>query len=318
MRTGREREAVVAARDELADGVIGLTLTAPDGGPLPSWRPGSHATLLLPNGLERQYSLVGDATGPGPWRIAVRLEEGGRGGSAWVHEHLAPGSAVSLRGPENHFALAKAPRYEFVAGGIGITPLLSMIAAVDAKGAPWRLAYAGRSRRAMPFLDELLERHPDRVTAYPADEGRRLRLRDRLDAPDEAGTLVYACGPEPMLAELADVMTGWPVDALHLERFAPLALTDPVWPGPFEVELLFTGATITVQPDETILDAAAAAGALVLSSCREGTCGTCETIVTEGTIDHRDSVLSPAERERGDRMMICVSRAACARLALEL
>ena len=318
MRTGTELQAVVLDRDEVADGVARLTLSGRDGAALPSWRPGSHATLLLPDGVERQYSLCGDTLAPGTWTFAVLREAAGRGGSAWIHENLVPGTAIEVRGPENHFALGRATRYEFVAGGIGITPLLSMIATVDARGADWRLRYAGRSRAGMAFLDRLLELHPSRVEVYAADEGDRLDVPAAFGTPGADGTHVYACGPASLLDELAAVLAGRPGDALHQERFEPVELTDPVRAEAFEVELLFTGTTITVQPGESILEAAERAGAPVLSSCREGPCGTCETIVTEGGIDHRDGVLSPGERARHDRMMICVSRATGPRLTLEL
>lgn len=315
MRTAPgELELMVVRRRAAAQGVDVFDLCSADGSPLPEWLPGAHVDVLLPVGIERQYSLCGDPAEPGVWRIAVLREDAGRGGSAWIHEHLAEGSALRVRGPWNHFTMAEAPAYRFVAGGIGITPLLPMIAAANAAGNPWTLDFAGRSRATMGFLDELAA-YGDAVRLHAADEGGRLDLAALAPAP---GELVFACGPKRMLEALDAASAAWAPGTLHVERFEARDVGEPVLHETFEVELALTGVTVSVEPGMSVLDAAEAAGAFVLSSCREGTCGTCETVVLEGEVDHRDSILTDAERAQNDRMMVCVSRAACPRLVLEL
>ncbi|SFA97652.1 Ferredoxin-NADP reductase [Amycolatopsis marina] len=309
------RELLVAAREQVADGVVRLTLRDPNGDPVPAWEPGAHIDLLLDEGLERQYSLCGDPADRTELRIAVLREPVGRGGSAKVHSELVPGSRVRIRGPRNNFALVDAKRYLFLAGGIGITPILPMLAAADAARADWRLVYGGRTRASMAFADELRAEFGDRVTVCPQDETGLLDLDALLDAPDPA-TAVYCCGPEPLLAAVEQRCGSWPPGALHVERFAAVADNGPR--AGFEVELARSGKTLTVTSDRSILETVEDAGVQVLSSCREGTCGTCETDVVEGTPDHRDSLLTEQEREAGETMMICVSRAQCAKLVLDL
>jgi ferredoxin-NADP reductase len=300
-----ETTAVVGDRHEAADGVVVLTLR----GDLPPWEPGAHVDLVTPEG-PRQYSLCGDPADEGVWRIGVLREPDGRGGSAFVHDELLPGATVRVRGPRNHFPLLPSPSYLFIAGGIGITPLLPMI---DAAGADWRLVYGGRTRTSMAFLDAL---QPDpRVTVAPQDETGLLDLDALLGEP-RADTLVYCCGPEPLLAAVEERCASWPAGSLRVERFAPKPVAGAS--TSFEVELTQSGVTLTVPADRSILDVVEEAGVTVLSSCSEGTCGTCETAVLDGEIDHRDSVLTTDEQSEGDCMMICVSRASCARLVLDL
>ncbi|MEU1304790.1 PDR/VanB family oxidoreductase [Streptomyces shenzhenensis] len=310
--TEDERELLVERREFAADGVLALTLRHPLGEPLPAWEPGAHIDLVLGQGLERQYSLCGDPADRGTWRIAVLREPAGRGGSARVHDALGPGGTVRVRGPRNHFALRPAPRYRFVAGGIGITPLLPMLAAAEAAGAQWTLLYGGRTRAGMAFTGELA-RYGDRVTLAPQDETGLLDLGPVLDALP-AGTLVYCCGPGPLLDA---VEARCPAGALHLERFRPTERRGGA-DGGFEVVLARSGRTLTVRPGVSVLDAVRASGTEVLYSCAEGTCGTCETDVLEGTPDHRDSVLTEAERDAGATMLICVSRCRGQRLVLDL
>lgn len=298
-------DLVVAERRQEAVGVVSLILRRPDGAPLPGWEPGAHVDLLLDEGVERQYSLCGGDTSS--WRIAVLREEAGRGGSAHVHERLRPGSRVLARGPRNHFRLEPAPAYRFVAGGIGITPILPMLAAA---GPEWSLFYGGRSRASMAFTDELADRHP-------AD---RVRLSEGpLDLPAalaglRPGELVYACGPASLLAAVEALV---PAEVLRTERFT-VAPADTGGDLPFEVELASSGRTLTVPADRSVLGALQDAGIEVLYSCTEGTCGTCETDVLSGEVDHRDSVLTDAERACHDTMMVCVSRARGGRLTLDL
>ncbi|WP_459650910.1 PDR/VanB family oxidoreductase [Kitasatospora sp. Ki12] len=304
---------VVADRRQEADGVVSLTL---HGSGLPSWEPGAHLDLLLADGLERQYSLCGDPAELDAWRIAVLREPEGRGGSAFVHERLRVGETVRARGPRNNFPLRPAGRYLFIAGGIGITPVLPMLRAVDAAGADWSLLYGGRTRGSMAFLDELTGRHGERVAVRPQDETGLLDLAAYLGAP-EPDTAVYCCGPGPLLdaVEQYSAATGRPEP--HLERFrprTPAASPDP----PFQLVLARSGLTLTVPEHTSVLDTVRAAGVEALYSCTEGTCGTCETDVLEGVPDHRDSLLTAEERAAGDTMLICVSRCLGNRLVLDL
>ena len=314
-----ERDLVVAARTDLARDVVALDLVAHNGRDLPAWTPGSHVDVLLGAGVERQYSLCGNTADRSRWRIAVLREPDGRGGSAALHDEVVVGQRLRVRGPRNHFAFEVTPgtAYRFVAGGIGITPLRAMVAAADAAGAEWSLDFAGRSRASMAFAGELAAAHPGRVRLHAGDEGTRLDLAGLLGGP-RADTAVYVCGPTRLVDAMEELLAVWPAAALHAERFEAKEFGEPVWPGPFEVELALTGETVTVQPGETVLAAATAAGAVVLSSCRVGTCGTCETAVLEGPVEHRDSVLTPAERCDDTVMMVCVSRAAGPRIVLDL
>jgi ferredoxin-NADP reductase len=320
----QEFEVVVASRTVAAADVILLELARPDGRPLPEWTPGAHIDVVLVAGasaserLERQYSLCGDPADRGSWRIGILREPGGRGGSVRLHDVVRVGDRLTVRGPRAHFALVPGTGpVVFVAGGIGITPLLPMVAAADAAGRDWRLAYVGRSRSSMAFVGQLAAAHPDRVEVFAADEGRRLEL-DAVTRPAADGVAVYCCGPARMVDAVEALSAGWPADTLHRERFEPKTPTPHAADTAFEVELELSGLSLTVPADRSVLDVVEEAGVLVLSSCREGTCGTCETPVIAGEVDHRDSVLTPSEQEANTAMMICVSRAACPRLVLEL
>jgi ferredoxin-NADP reductase len=306
----------VTGKELVADGVATLTLASPEGARLPDWTPGSHIDVVLPNGLTRQYSLCGDRWNARAYRIGILLEPAGRGGSAYVHRQLAPGALVGVGGPRNNFPLVPAEEYLFVAGGIGITPLLPMIAQADLLGADWRLLYGGRRRSSMAFLDEL-SAYGDRVQVVPQDEDGLLDLPGFLGAP-RPGVRVYCCGPAPLLTAIGSACAGWPASALRTERFVAAEQPGPARSTPFDVELARTGTTVTVPPEQSVLDAVAAAGVDVLSSCRQGICGTCETGVVAGDPDHRDSLLDDDERAAGDCMYICVSRALSDRLVLDL
>jgi ferredoxin-NADP reductase len=310
------RRVVVQHRTQVARDVVALELAATNGRPLPAWTPGSHVDLLLPGGIERQYSLCGDPADTATYRVAVLREAAGRGGSAHVHDRLQAGTTVGLRGPRNHFAYEPAGgrRTVFVAGGIGITPMLSMVGAARTAGVPWGLHYAGRSRAAMAFVEPLLAEHPERVSVYPADEGRRLDVDAVLDADPHAQVL--CCGPRRLVDAVERAVARHPGATLHEERFEAREVGPPVWPGPFAVELALTGVTVTVPPERSVLEVAEEAGAVVVSSCRAGTCGSCETPVLAGDVEHRDSVIGPGGG--GATLMVCVSRAACERLVLEL
>jgi ferredoxin-NADP reductase len=306
----------VAAKREVAEGVVTLVLRDADGHPLPPWEAGAHVDLVLDGAPTRQYSLCGDPADSHEYRLGILRDPDGRGGSSFVHHRLQEGDTVRIRGPRNNFPLVPSPRYLFIAGGIGITPVLAMIRAAEAAGADWELVYGGRRRASMAFLDELAP-HGDRVSVRPQDETGLLDLDTLLGAP-RPDTLVYCCGPEPLLAAVEQRCAGWPRGALHVERFAPRPQAEPARAEAFEVELARSELTLTVPPDRSVLSVVEEAGVGVLSSCAEGTCGTCETAVLDGVPDHRDSVLSPDERETNDCMMICVSRARTDRLVLDL
>lgn len=293
-------------------------LTDPLGGELPAWAPGAHVDVHLPGAMTRQYSLSGDPADRGSWRVAVLLEEDSRGGSRYLHQQVTAGSELVAGPPRNNFPLVAAPRYEFIAGGIGITPLLPMIAAAQAAGADWRLHYGARSRERMAFTGEVT-RYGDRCRLYPQDEAGFLPL-DQIMGPSADGAAVYCCGPEPLLAAAEQRQRARRAGALYLERFRP---RDPGpgqagLPGEFEVVLAGTGKTVRVPAGQSILDALATAGVQVASSCHEGTCASCETGVVEGEVEHRDSVLTDEERAAGQTMMLCVSRARSPRLVLDL
>jgi ferredoxin-NADP reductase len=307
-------DLVVTGRDDLADGVVALNLARADNDPLPAWEPGAHIDLVPGPDLVRQYSLCGDPAERRVWRIAVLREPAGRGGSAHVHDRLSVGDRVAAVGPRNRFPLRHSPRYIFLAGGIGITPILPMLAAAERAGASWRLLYGGRRRNSMAFLPDLAH-YGDRVSVVPQDESGLLDLDGPLGTP-VPDTLVYCCGPEPLLAAVAERCRAWPAGSLHVERFA--AAPDSAAGPAFEVELRASGRVVAVPAGTSILRSVEDAGVAVLSSCREGTCGTCETDVLDGVPDHRDSVLTDAERAAGDVMMICVSRSLSQRLVLDL
>jgi cytochrome P450/ferredoxin-NADP reductase len=316
--TTREFEAVarVAAKAVVADGVATLSLREIEGQSFPPWEPGAHVDLIIDGVATRQYSLCGDPADQHLWRLGILRDPRGTGGSLYVHDQLRAGDIVRVRGPRNNFPLVPSPRYLFIAGGIGITPMLPMVRAAVAAGAEWELVYGGRQRSSMAFLDELA-RYGERVRAWPQDERGFLPLGELLGQP-QPDTLIYCCGPEPLLNAVEQACAGWPKGALHVERFVARPLTEPVRTEAFEVHLAQSGLTLTVPTDRSILSMVEEAGVGVLSSCGEGTCGTCETPVLEGVPDHRDSVLDAEQREAGDCMMICVSRSATARLVLSL
>ncbi len=314
------RKLVVASVTRAADGIARIRLESPDGKPLPRWTPGSHIDVECGDtGLSRQYSLCGDPAVPGALEIAVLREADGRGGSAWIHEHLRPGGTVRVRGPRNHFRMDEsAARLIFIAGGIGITPISAMARRARELGLDYQLHYSGRARGCMALLDDLAQLHGERLHLHVSDEGGRNDFAALLAQPD-AGTQIYACGPERMLAALQEACAGWPEDALRVEHFhSTLATLDPSREHAFEAELKDSGIVLQVPADQTLLAALRAANIDVQSDCEEGLCGSCEVRVLDGAVDHRDVVLTRAEREAGTRMMACCSRAQGGRIVLEL
>ncbi|MFI8290795.1 PDR/VanB family oxidoreductase [Streptomyces sp. NPDC085614] len=303
------RRVLVTERTVPAEGVVQLRL---EGTGLPAWQPGAHLDLVLPSGLVRQYSLCGDPADTGAYTVATRLiEPGGRGGSREVHDRLREGTEIEIRGPRNRFPLVDAPAYVFVAGGIGITPILPMLRAAEAAGAAWRLLYCGRSRATMPYLDQVekLGAPGGRVTVVAEDESGLPGLGFLAGVPAE--TAVYCCGPDGLMDAVAAALPEG--RSPRLERFSPAATTGG---DAFEVELRRSGRTVTVAPEQSVLAAVRSALPGVPYSCEQGFCGTCQQRVVAGEIDHRDELLTDAER--ADSMLICVSRCAGGRLVLDL
>jgi len=310
-----EFEVLVVERRPAAENVVELTLASASDVPLPDFEPGAHIDVELPGGLTRQYSLC-TAPQPGHWRIAVLREPDGRGGSRYLHDSTAVGTSLRARGPRNHFPLVAAPDYLFIAGGIGITPLLAMIDRAERDGATWRLLYGGRTRSSMAYLTDLAERGAQ-VTICPQEEAGLLDLAAALEQTTPA-TQVYCCGPEPLLlaVEAAGAACSVPRD-VHVERFAPKQTEPASADREFDVVFSRSGCTRRVRAGESIVTVAREAGIEVQTSCTEGVCGTCETAVLAGEVDHRDSVLTPEEQAENTVMLICVSRGLSDQLVLD-
>lgn len=313
-----EMTLTLAHKEVAAEGVVRLTLRDLEGAELPRWAPGAHIDLCLQDHLVRQYSLCGDPADTSQYVVCVLREEVGRGGSRYVHDQLAEGDTVRVRGPRNHFELVDAKKYVFIAGGIGITPIIPMIGSVAARGASWQLVYGGRRRDTMAFREQLAGGYPDKVAIRPEDEAGLLDIATIFDEHAGSGdTVIYCCGPEPLLAAVEAASEGRDVE-LHVERFSPKA---GVLDGPseeFEVELARTGVSLTVPADCSIIEVLEEAGVLVPFSCEEGVCGTCRTKVLAGVPDHHDSVLTEEEHAAGDSMTVCVSRSRTPKLVLDL
>jgi ferredoxin-NADP reductase len=320
----RTRVLRVVDRQTVAhdENVVALTFSAVDGEPLPRWHPGAHIDVQLPSGRLRQYSLCGDPDLGDVYRIAVRRIPDGGGGSIEVHDVLDVGATATTQGPRNAFPMT-VPGYgsptkhvRFVAGGIGITPILPMLALAQRLGVDWSMVYAGRTRDSLPFLDDVTV-FGDKVHIRTDDDTGLPTAPDLLgDCPD--GTAVYACGPAPMLTAIRSELAGRDKVELHFERFA----APPVVDGrAFDVTVASTGRQIRVGADETLLAALKRSGVNAPYSCQQGFCGTCRTRVvgvTEGNVDHRDTLLTDPEHEN-KMMLICVSRATeGSRLTLDL
>ncbi|MGI5216663.1 PDR/VanB family oxidoreductase [Nocardia sp. CA-290969] len=315
----RRIPVVVTERRVEASGeeVVSLRLAAPDRRELPPWRPGAHLDVELPSGRLRQYSLCGDPGDTRSYRIAVRRIPGG-GGSAEIHDNIPVGTALVVRGPRNAFPFAvpgygsPAQRVRFLAGGIGITPILPMVRLAESLGIDWTLVYTGRARDTLPFLREA-EQFGQRVTVR-TDDRHGLPTAAELLAGVGTGTAVYCCGPAPMVAAVAGAVREIPGVELHSERFSAPPIVNGV---PFEIQLGAGGAVIEVPADRSALDVLLEHRPDQPYSCRQGFCRTCRVRVAAGTPDHRDKVLTPAERDNGD-LLVCVSRCAGGRLVLDL
>jgi ferredoxin-NADP reductase len=303
-----------------AEGVVSVTLARDDGSGLPEFTSGAHIDLVLRNDLIRQYSLCSDPGVRDEWTIAVLREADSRGGSEYVHTVLRPGMSVGVVGPRSNFPLVEADEYLFIAGGIGITPLLPMVREMDRQGRNWAMLYGGRTRASMAFLDDLA-RFSSRVTVVPQDEYGLLDLRAAI-SPLRADAAVYCCGPEPLISAVESTCAELGRPAPHVERFKARQVPEDALGerpnGAFRLVLSESGKEVTVPPDKSIIEVLEEEGVFVLTACEEGICGTCETEVVSGIPDHRDDYLTPEERATNKTMMVCVGRSKTPVLVLKL
>lgn len=303
-----------------AEGILGVELVPLTPHTLlPAPEAGAHVELHLGPGTVRSYSL----TNPGErhrWTVAVNRDRHSRGGSRWIHDTLRPGATLTVGEPRNHFMLDETATHSvLVAGGIGITPLLAMARRLAALGKPWTLHYTARTRAQMAFVEplrELAERSGATLDLRCDHEGDAPLDLPAIVAALPAGAHVYACGPADLLAAFEAATTGLPGERVHLERFA--SSQEAATEGGFTIKLARDGRSLPVAQGQSILEALIAVGIEPPNSCRQGICGTCETRVLAGTPDHRDLVLSEAEKAAGDRMMICCSGAKTPTLELDL
>lgn len=287
--------------------VLRLTLVHPQRPELPSWEPGAHVDLRLPDGRTRQYSLCGDPADRGRYVLAIKREDAGRGGSLWTHNNLLAGADAHVSHPRNNFGLAAdAQRHLLIGGGIGVTPLAAMARRLTAIGADFTLHFCARSAEQAPLLLELRALCGDRLRCWFSAEGSRLDPAI-LGAPDEC-VHVYACGPQRLTDAVQAGLTaaGWPAERVHVEHFVPMA-DENYKPEPFDALIASTGAIVHVPADGSLLEALRRHGFALPSSCEIGVCGSCECGYRDGTVIHRDVVLPVTKRQ--DRMMPCVSRA---------
>jgi ferredoxin-NADP reductase len=311
----------VEAVTRISSDVVEIRLAHPEGATLPEWGPGDHIDIEFGSGLTRQYSLCGTRDDRGTWTIAVRRDAASRGGSQFAHERLTVGDVVRVAGPRRRFALEDAPHHVLVAGGIGITPILTMAEHLAAEGRPFRLVYFDRGVDRMVF-GERLTALGEFVTSVDRAVDETLLAEFMRELPE--GALVYACGPKRMLEELRELV---PAHALRVEDFAPEAgrldsdagqSGDAAETDEFEVQLGANGDVLPVPSGCSLLDVLLEAGIDVMWSCREGNCASCETNVLEGIPDHRDVILTEDEKAANDVMFPCVSRAKSARLVLDV
>ncbi|WP_343593719.1 PDR/VanB family oxidoreductase [Paracidovorax wautersii] len=312
----------VAAKRPAAQGIVELTLEPLPGQSLPAFTAGSHLDLHLPGGLVRPYSLSNDPAETHRYVLGVLREETSRGGSAAVHDALQVGQTLAASQPRNHFALQPTPAPKLLlAGGIGITPVLSMARQLVREGRPFQLIYAGRSRERMAFIDELgtgaLAAH---TRVHAADAQGPLDLGALLDAQPQ-GTELYVCGPLGFMDAVFEAATqrGWDAARLYRELFGAAPVAAPEGgDSAFEIEIAGSGQIVPVPVGCTAAKALQDAGLPLYTSCEQGVCGTCLTRVLSGTPDHRDQYLTPEEQAANDQFLPCCSRARCARLVVEL
>ena len=309
---------VVDVQAEARDVVL-LELRAQGGGVLPSFDPGAHLEIELPNGLVRHYSLVNDCRERERYLLGVGRAAQGRGGSEYVHRSLRRGMVLKTSAPRNNFRLdPSAASFLFIAGGIGITPIMSMIRWCEAEHRPWRLVYASRNAQRAAFCETLQPLRSQVQFHFDDQRGEVLDVRPVL-ADVSAGGHVYCCGPQPLMQAVQAHAAHLPVGTVHFEYFtvANDAISDAS-AGAFTIELRRSNQTLQVPADKSILEVLEANGHSIPFSCREGLCRTCETMVCAGEPEHHDYVLSMEERAANKSMMVCVSRALSPVLVLDL
>ncbi|RIX97440.1 oxidoreductase [Aureimonas flava] len=311
----------VVEAEHLGPSVKRLRMERRDGEPLPPYSAGSHTVLTLETGagrLRNAYSLLGATLGGGrAYEVAVLRSPQSRGGSAFIHDTVGPGTELTLGAPVNLFPLnRRARRHVLVAGGIGITPIAAMARELAEASMPFELHYAMRDEASGAFAQALADRHGSRVRLYVSRRQERLAVAEIL-RHQPLGTHLYVCGPERMIeGVLADARAqGWPDSALHAERFLA-----PAGGEPFDVTLRRSGVRARVGEHQTLLEAIEAAGVEAPYLCRGGACGACETRVLEhdGELLHADHFLGEAERRSGRTIMTCVSRLKGRELVLDL
>ena len=311
----------IASKTKLAKDIAGLELVPADGGTLPPFTAGSHIDMHLGNGLIRQYSICNDPSDRACYRLGVLREAEGRGGSQAVHA-LETGQHVQISEPRNHFALSSEARYSLlIAGGIGITPILSMAQALHTQGASFELHYCARTEERMAFRYELLSSDfADRVHLHfdDGDDAQKFDIAGLSQGPD-AGTHLYVCGPTGFMdAVLASAAKGWPATAVHREYFAVAPQAPDGGDRPFKIKIASTGQIVDIPADAAAIDVLEELGFDIPKSCEQGICGTCITKVLEGIPDHRDYVLTDEEHAENDQMTVCCSRAHSDLLVLDL
>lgn len=293
--------------DAVADGVVAVSFRNVTGAELPGWDPGAHVELTLPNWLTRHYSLCGDPADPSRYRIAVRRERTSRGGSEYVHEFLRIGQELTMSFPRNNFTLVQAPEYVFIAGGIGVTPILPMVRAA-AGSARLRVVYTGRSSESMPFREELAALAGGALRTH---SGEPPDLAE-LVGPVGPGTQVYACGPGRMLEAVEAGFATREGVSVHVERFRPrhrVFAPDTA----FDVVCARSDRRVRVEVGVSTLDALQRAGLPVTGGCREGVCGTCGLGLLGGDPEHRDDIGGA-----GGTLYPCVSRSLSPELLLDV
>jgi ferredoxin-NADP reductase len=304
----------------LADDINAFEFVGADGAPLPAFTAGSHIDIHLPDGVIRQYSLCNAPSERHRYVVAVLRDAAGRGGSLAMHDQLRAGQHVTISTPRNHFALAETARnHLFIAGGIGITPIMSMIADVQLRGEPFHLHYCARTSRRAAFLDTLAPLIDEGKVTLHFDNGDPRNGLDLAAALDEhtQETHLYYCGPGRFMDAIESASEHWPAGTLHCERFSASAPSATQHEDqPFTVELRRSNRSFHVQPGESIVDVLRENGMDVDTSCCEGYCGTCMTRYLAGEPLHRDTVLDEEDRE--EFVMICCSRALSSTLVLDL
>lgn len=302
----------IAATFHVSDEVLGIRLVPTDRDVLPVWHAGAHITLILPNGLERQYSLCGDPADRSHFDIAVLRTSDSLGGSSWIHSNARPGAQLKVTGPLNHFELEPAYSYTFIAGGIGITPIKAMIESLPQRR-EWHLVYVGRSRSSMAFADELIDGYPGRVLLHASDENVGSLNFEKFLATVQ--TDVYCCGPEALMTRVAALV---PRERMHVERFQPIERAAVGGSKSVQVSCRKSKKDFHVPAGQSILDALEENGLPILGSCRKGVCGSCEVRVVGGLPYHLDSVIDDEEKDRAGIMYPCVSRATTPQLVLDI